>query len=139
MNLSQLFRYWTLQVFAPGKLLRHKYDSFKELLRHDKKSLELITDLEDTLHSGAPVDWARAARLVHALNWSVGSLIRALSAMHPGAYDDLAGRGAGLESSLVDAVTLPEGDGQPPYTLALSAAAGAPSSHTAGGPLPGEV
>jgi pyruvate,water dikinase len=126
MKISQLFKYWTLQVFAPGKLLRHKYDSFKELLRHDKKSLELITDLEDILHTGSPVDWARVARLVRALNWSVGSLIRSLAAMHPGAYGELERRFIGLESALVDAVSLPEGDCAPPYTLTMTAAAGEP-------------
>lgn len=41
MNFSQLFKYWTLQVFAPDKLLRHKYASFKELLQNDKKCLDL--------------------------------------------------------------------------------------------------
>lgn len=114
MTLSRLFKYWTLQVFSPGKLLQHKYASFKELLRHDKKSLELITDLEDIQHLGAPVDWARVARLVRALIWSVGGLIRALVAMHPGAYNELERRFTALESSLMEAVSLPAGDSTPP-------------------------
>jgi pyruvate,water dikinase len=126
MNLSQLFKFWTLKALAPDKLLRHKYASFKELLRHDNKSLELITDLEDILHLGAPVDWARVARLVRALNWSVGSLVRSLVAMHPGAYDELEKRFTALESSLLDAVSLPAGDCAPPYTLTLPEAAGEP-------------
>jgi pyruvate,water dikinase len=53
MYLHQLFQYWTLQVFAPGKLLRLKYEAFKELL-----------------HQGAQVDWARGETLVRALRWS---------------------------------------------------------------------
>jgi len=126
MTLSQLFKYWTLQVFAPDKLLRHKYASFKELLHHDKKSLEMLTDLEDILHAGAPVDWARVERLVRALNWSVGSLVRSLVAMHPGAYGELERRFTSLESSLTDAVSLPEEDLAPPHTLTLTEAAGEP-------------
>ncbi|MDI6852182.1 MAG: PEP/pyruvate-binding domain-containing protein [Deltaproteobacteria bacterium] len=127
MNFSQLFRYWTLQVFAPDKLLRHKYEAFKELLRHDKKSLELITDLEEVQHAGTPVDWARIDRLVRALNWSVGSLVRSLVSMHPGgAYSGLERRFRQLESSLAAAVALPEGDRSPPYTLNLSDAAAEP-------------
>lgn len=126
MNLSRLFKYWTLQVFAPDRLLHHKYASFKELLCHDKKSLELITDLEDILHTGTPVDWARVERLVRALKWSVGSLIRSLVSMHPGAYAALETRCLSLESSLMAVVSLPDGDCAPPYTLTLEEAAGEP-------------
>jgi pyruvate,water dikinase len=124
MNLGQLFKYWTLQVFSPDKLLRHKYATFKELLRHDKKSLELISDLEDNLQTGSLADWARVTRLGRALNWSVGSLIRSLVAMHPGVYGELEKCFTDLESSLADAVSLPEGDCSPPYTLTLMEAAG---------------
>ena len=123
MNLSQLFKYWTLQVFAPDKLLRQKYESFKELLHHDKKSLELISELQDIQHGGAPADWARVERVVQSLNLSVDSLIRSLVSMHPGAYGELERRLALLEPSLTAAVSLPEGDCAPPFTLTLPEAA----------------
>jgi pyruvate,water dikinase len=127
MNLSQLFKYWTLQVFAPDKLLRQKYEAFKELLRHDKRSLELITELEEVQHTGAPVDWAGIDRLVRALNWSVGSLVRSLISMHPGGtYSGLERRFRHLEAALAAAVALPEGDYSPPYTLTLADAAREP-------------
>jgi pyruvate,water dikinase len=126
MKFSQLFRYWTLQVFAPSKLLRQKYASFKELLQHDKKSLELISDLEDTLHTRVPMDWARVAAMVRALIWSVSSLIRSLEDIHPGVYGELARRFSGLKASLMDAVSLPEGDSSPPYTLTMAEAAREP-------------
>jgi len=127
MNFSQLFKYWTLQVFAPDMLLRHKYETFKELLRHDKESLELITDLEEIQHAGSPVDWARIERLVRALNRSMASLVRSLVSMHPGgAYRELERRFRLLESSLTALVALPEGDNAPPYTLALADAATEP-------------
>jgi len=137
MYLRQLFKYWTFQVFAPGKLLRLKYEAFKELLRHDKKSLELITDLDEILYGGVQVDWARVESLVRALRWSVGSLIRSLLAMHPAAYQDLEDRFHRLELSIMDAASLPEGDGRPPYTLTLAEAADAPKlaggkAHTLG-------
>jgi pyruvate,water dikinase len=137
MYLRQLFNYWTLQVFAPGKLLRLKYEAFKELLRHDKKSLELITDLDEILHTGVQVDWARVESLVRALCWSVGSLMRSLLAMHPAAYQELEERFHRLELSIKDAVSLPGGDCSPPYTLTLAEAAEAPElaggkAHTLG-------
>ena len=126
MYLRRLFTYWTLQIFAPSKLLRLKYEAFKELLRHDKKSLELITDLEEISHAGLPVDWARVQSLVRALRWSVGSLIRALLAMHPAAYADLEEQFHRLELALAEAVTLPAEDDRPPYTLSLAEAAAFP-------------
>lgn len=126
MYLKRLFKFWTLQVFAPGKLLHLKYEAFQELLRHDKKSLELITDLEEIWHAGFPVDWAQIESLVRALRWSVGSLIRSLIAMHPAAYADLEEQFHRLESSLAAAVTLPTEEDRPPYTLTLAEAAAAP-------------
>jgi pyruvate, water dikinase len=137
MYLRQLFKYWTLQVFAPGKLLRLKYEAFKELLRHDKKSLELITDLEELLHQGVRVDWARVESLVRALRWSVGSLMRALIAMQPTAYHDLEEQFHRLELSLTGAVSLPEVDCRSPYTLTLGEAGDTPDlaggkAHTLG-------
>jgi pyruvate,water dikinase len=137
MYLRQLFKYWTLQVFAPGKLLRLKYEAFKELLRYDKKSLELITDLEELLHEGMPVDWARVESLVRALRWSVASLIRALTAMQPATYHDLEEQFHRLELSLKNGVSLPEVDCRPPYTLTLGEAGNAPDlaggkAHTLG-------
>ena len=123
MYLRRLFKHWTLQVFAPGKLLRLKYEAFKELLRHDKKSLELITDLEEILYWNLPVDWARIESLVRALRWSVASLIRSLLAMHPAPYFALEEQFHRLELSMVSAMSLPEEDGRPPYTLTLAMAA----------------
>ena len=36
MLTGHLFKYWTYQLFAPGKVLRDKYAAFKSLLDHDK-------------------------------------------------------------------------------------------------------
>jgi pyruvate,water dikinase len=117
MYLRQLFKHWTIEVFAPGKLLRQKYLAFKELLRHDKRSLELITDLEDLLQGERLVDWARVESLVRALRWSAGRLIDSLLSMRPAAYRVLEERFHQIESFLVRAVTLPAGDAGPPYTV----------------------
>ncbi len=123
MNLKRLFHYWTLHIFSPNKLLRHKYESFKELLRHDKKSLELLTELEEIQHANTPVDWARVQSLVRALVWSTSALLRSLSAMHPTAYDDLERGFARLAASLTAAISLPAEISSPPYTLSLEEAA----------------
>jgi pyruvate,water dikinase len=137
MYLRQLFKHWTLQVFTPGRLLRRKYKSFKELLRHDKKSLELISDLEELLYGRVQADWAQVEALVQALGWSIGCLIQSLVAMHPGAYRPLEEHFHQFESSLSQAVSLPAEDTGPPYTITLAEAAQAPGlaggkAHTLG-------
>jgi len=126
MYLRQLFQHWTREVFAPGKLLRQKYAAFKELLRHDKRSLELISDLEDLIQGERLVDWAQAESLVRALRWSVGRLVDSLLSMRPAAYRSLEERFQQIDSLLVKAATLPAGKAGPPYTVTLAEAAPAP-------------
>ena len=59
MFSKELFRRWTYQVFAPGVLLRDKYNAFRELLRFDDLCLELIAAVEDVHYGSAVADWAR--------------------------------------------------------------------------------
>ena len=89
-------------------------------MRHDKRSLELITDLEDLLQGERLVDWSRVESLVRALRWSEGRLIDSLLSMRPAAYRVLEERFHQIESFLVRAVTLPTGDAGPPYTITLA-------------------
>ncbi|HBD09889.1 MAG TPA: pyruvate kinase, partial [Syntrophobacteraceae bacterium] len=126
MGLRQLFKHWSVAIFSPGKLLRRKYSAFKELLHHDKRCLELISDFEDIVQGPSPLDWARMASLVRALLWSTGRLVSSLGTMHPRTYRDLEERFHQIESALVKAISLPDGDTGPPYTITLDEAAKAP-------------
>lgn len=125
MNLVRQWRYWSRVLFFPGRLLRDKYRSFRELLQHDRKCLELLSDLEAIHYSGTPVDWSRVTRLVVALRWSVSNLVRSLDAMHPDRYLPLIDRFQQLEQQLQQAVSLPAEDTAPPYVITLAEAASA--------------
>lgn len=131
MTLTRLLQHWTTRLFAPDRLIYHKYEAFKELLRHDKRSLELISELEEIFHSGRLVDSAAVVRLTGALSWSVGSLVRSLAAMHPGAYQELEQRFSHLEKVLSAALPTFAENCDPPYSLTLLEAAG--QSELAGG------
>ncbi|MCB2217334.1 MAG: hypothetical protein KQH59_14795 [Desulfobulbaceae bacterium] len=131
MSFARRLTYWSRYLFTPNRLLLDKYQAFRELLQHDRKSLELLSDLEALSCSGAMVDWARVSRLVVALRWSVGSLIRELKSMHPGAYDELENRFLVLEERLQEQATLPPADTSPPYVITIGDAAAKP--HLAGG------
>ncbi len=127
MTLGRRLRYWSRYLFTPNRLVLDKYQAFRELLRHDRKSLELLSDLEALSRSGIAVDWARVSRLVVALRWSVGSVIRELQSMRPGAYDELESRFLLLEDRLQKQAALPAPDTSPPYVLPIGAAAAAAS------------
>ncbi len=126
MTLIRFLQHWATLTFAPERLPHLKYQAFKELLRHDKRSLELISDLEDIRYAGTLVDWAVVARLVNALTWSVSSLIRSLISMHPGAYRQLENRFVHLENRLAATLPVFDENDSPPYTLSLLEAAEKP-------------
>ncbi|HAY22638.1 MAG TPA: pyruvate kinase [Desulfobacterales bacterium] len=119
MKFNQLFRYWLLQIFLPGRFLRYKYRLFQELLHRDQRCLELLTALEEILHKQKSVDWARIEKLVRELITATRNLIRSLAAMHPTAYDQLEEQLGFLNAVLDGIVTLPENDSTPPYTVSL--------------------
>ncbi len=123
--LGQLFRHWTFQLFAPGALLRERYESFRRLLEEDKRCLELITALEEIRYGQVQADWARLESLLRALIWSVGSLARRLVSMNPGQYMDLEASLSDLLARLEPLARLPEPHSGPPYVLSLEQAAGA--------------
>jgi len=124
MTLRRLLHHWTTRLFAPDRLLRHKYEAFKELLRYDKRSLELISELEELGYAGAVTDWAAIPRLISALDWSVGSLIRSLTSMRPGGYKELERRHGQLAAELAAALPVFAGASEPPYALDMAQAAG---------------
>ncbi|MFH0781915.1 MAG: PEP/pyruvate-binding domain-containing protein [Pseudomonadota bacterium] len=137
MTLISFLQHWTTRAFAPDRLPHIKYQAFKELLRYDKRSLELISDLEDLRYSGTMVDWAVVTRLVTALTWSVGSLTRALISMHPGAYRELEKRFYHLENRLAETLPVFDENCSPPYSISLLEAAESPElaggkAHTLG-------
>lgn len=124
MTLRRLLSHWTARLFAPDRLLHRKYQAFKELLRYDKRSLELISELEELSYAGAVVDWAAIPRLISALDWSVASLIRSLTAMRPDGYKELERRHGLLAAELAAALPAFRADAAPPYALDLAQAAG---------------
>jgi pyruvate,water dikinase len=117
MPLKELFTYWSYKVFAPGTLLRRKYEAFKELLVHDRTCLEYIARIEEIYYGKHPVDWSQVRRLVHDLEVSVDKLVASLVDMNPAAYVDLPEYVRKIRFYLDMTVQLPEFDFSPPYTV----------------------
>ncbi len=89
MIISQLFKHWTYQVFAPGALLRTKYDAFRKLLRLDEACLQLIAELEEIHFGQEYADWTRIAWLCERLCDLSEQLVQQLQSMNPTRYMDL--------------------------------------------------
>ncbi len=120
MAIGELFRHWTYQVFAPGTLLRRKYNAFRELLRHDSRSLELIAELEDIHYGNEKVDWSRVIELADQLDDAVRAMLGQLMEMNPARYMGLADYCNKIAFYMRMAVSVPEPDLAPPYVIPLA-------------------
>jgi pyruvate,water dikinase len=123
MFLAQLFKHWTYQVFAPGALLRNRYNAFKDLLRHDDESLRLIADLEDICHGKEQADFARVVWLFDRLSRSVRTMVERLSEMSPARYMSLPDYFKKVDFYVRMALDEPPPDMSGPYLLPLAEAA----------------
>lgn len=120
MFSKELFRRWTYQVFAPGVLLREKYNAFRELLRYDDACLELIAAIEDIHYGGAAVDWTRVVHLTRRLRTSVGELVERLTRLSPSRHLDLPEYARKVDFYVQMALDLPAGDMSPPFVVPLA-------------------
>lgn len=94
--VTQLVRYWTYRIFAPGSLLQatHKsfqsFQSFQSLLAFDTRSHELIAELEGLYYRGHRVDFSQITLTHEALITNVTGMVTCLEQMAPGSHPDLA-------------------------------------------------
>jgi len=120
MSFRELFLHWTYQAFAPGTLLRNKYNAFKELLRLDDQCLERIADLEEIHYGREQADWARVTWLCEELGTTLRSLIEQLQSMGPTRYMDLLDYFSKINFYVRMAVTVPDAEIVPPFVFPLT-------------------
>jgi pyruvate,water dikinase len=126
MHVTQLFKHWSYQVFAPGTLLRRKYEAFKSLLRHDAIALELIADLEEVFYGETMADRQRALYLAGKLSDSVNTMAGQLVEMNPTGYMELPEYFRKIDFYVRMAMELDQPEVGPPYILSLEDAASFP-------------
>ncbi len=126
MHITQLFKHWTYQVFAPGTLLRRKYEAFKSLLRHDAIALELIADLEELFYGETLADRQRANHLASQLSEAVNTMAGQLVEMNPTGYMELPEYFRKIDFYVRMALELDQPEVGPPYILTLEEAASFP-------------
>lgn len=89
MLITNLFKHWTYQVFAPGTVLREKYEAFKSLLDHDKRAHELMAELEEIYHNRTKVDFKVIEDKYDEFSGCVSGIVEELAKMCPTRYLDL--------------------------------------------------
>ena len=89
MLTGNLFKYWTYQLFAPGKVLKDKYAAFKSLLAHDKRAHELMAELEEIYYQSKKMDFSAVEILCADLTIHVAGIVDDMARICPGDHPDL--------------------------------------------------
>lgn len=126
--VPELFRRWTYQVFAPGVLLRAKYNAFKELLAYDEACLTAVAQVEDACYAGVAADPARVRALVEKALYAGAQCAGRLKAMNPARYADVPEYLDKAAFYVRLALDIPAPDLAPPYVLDLEEAAERPQA-----------
>jgi pyruvate, water dikinase len=119
MFITQIFSYWSRQIFAPGSLLRKKYQYFRDLLALDRYCLEKMAEIEEIHYRSLPCDYARVVRLCRELDQGVGKLIKSITALNPLRYRVLRDYHHKVSFYLDLALSISNPDTEPPYVLGL--------------------
>lgn len=116
---TRLFKYWTYQVFAPGTILREKYEAFKSLLGQDKRAHDLMAELEEIYHEQRKVDLTRIERIYNELSRCVLTIVDDLNCMVPSRYRSLQDYAKRLDAYGRFLFSPPTFNPGPPYILPL--------------------
>lgn len=119
MFVSNLFKHWTYKIFAPGLLVRDKYEAFRNLLEYDKKSHELIAELEQIYYEQLKVDFAAIEHKVKQLSSSVVKVVNSLSEICPTCYTKLNEYCRDIDKKIHHILASDSTDFSPPFTLTL--------------------
>ena len=120
MLKTNLFKYWAYQVFAPGTVLREKYEAFKSLLNHDKCSHELMAELEEIYYNKTKVDFKFIEEKYSEFSHCVSGMVQDLARMCPGRYLDLKDYFKKFNFYVRFMLAPPEFDFSPPFIIPLS-------------------
>ncbi len=115
-----------MEIFAPGKLLHHKYAAFRQVLHLDSRALDLLADLESHIFGQNPADQYRIRLLCYQIIDTVGAMADQLQAMNPPAYRQLLEQHGALSAAIKALLVVADPQSTPPYILTLQEAADHP-------------
>jgi len=89
LNITNLFKHWTYQLFSPTKALKGKYEAFKSLLTHDQQVHVLMAELEEIYYNQVRVDFKVIEDKYNDLSRYVFAMLKDFEKMCPTCYPDL--------------------------------------------------
>ncbi len=117
MLIKNLFRYWTYQVFAPGAVLREKYEAFKALLAHDKAAHEQMAVLEDIYYNRKRYDLQAVVKNYTLFSSAVSGMVEELLKMCPASHWSLKEYYTKFDFYTRFILTPPAFEFSPPFTI----------------------
>ncbi len=119
MQIKNLFKYWTLQIFNPGAVIKDKYASFQSLLEKDKHAHELMAELEEIYYDQVPVDFNVIEDKYGQFSSAVGHMIADLLKICPGKYTALNAFHKKFDDYVRFMLVSERESAEPPYAVAL--------------------
>jgi pyruvate,water dikinase len=121
MYIKSLFRHWTYKLFAPGTLLREKYEAFRKLLEYDKRSHELIAELQEIHYDGRKVDFTAVEAKCNELSSNVSNVAACLTKLCTRRYINLPAYLKKIDFYIQLALSGSEQSFSPPFVIDLNA------------------
>jgi len=119
MYVSNLFKHWTHKIFNPSLLAREKYEAFRNLLEYDKKSHELIAEIEQIYYDQLKIDFAAIEENLKELSSSVAKVVESLREICPTCYPRLDDYFHKIDSKIKQVLASDLPDCSPPFVLTL--------------------
>ncbi len=89
MPLDRLLKYWAYQLIWPEKVIKVKYQAFKQILEADRQAHLFIARLEEIYYKRLQVDCSQVDMVYQELSEAVGEMVSGLMELAPGKYDNL--------------------------------------------------
>jgi pyruvate,water dikinase len=119
MRLTTLFKHWSYRIFAPGTMLRERYESLKKLLAHDIACHEQMAEIQEVLHGNRLEDLAALRKRIDRFSREVAAMVAALEKISPGSYAELKSYHQKFSFYTQFLLAAPAIRYSPPFTLAL--------------------
>ncbi len=107
------------RVLSPDLVAKKRYQIFQKLLHDDRRSHELLAELEEIYYSSAPVDANRLRILYEEFSEAVAAMVSALQKLAPGRYRHLFDYFKKIDFYSRYVLAPPKTDAEPPYVLPL--------------------